>query len=210
MCMRAGVTADTKVRSCLCFVESVIIVWIISITIIIIARTAVLSLFRRSVMNPKNIFPRIRRHAGYRFPFSGVTIGTILFTAVMLIGCGRELMDTTPRVRHIKTDGVEDFHKPIRLTVGWMSYEEESVVSDNGSTYHVEPADALKTGRIPALQITYEDGTTSTLDMNISNELLGQLIKSSLMSEQPIRRPYSEFMQTADCSNCHPSEVKIR
>ena len=134
----------------------------------------------------------------------------ILTAGILFAGCGREAIDTTPRVRHIELEGAADFHQPVRLTVGWMPYEEDRVVSENGDTYSVAESGDRKTGKIPALILTYEDGTTAVLDMNIDNELLGKLIKSSLMSEKPIRRPYTEFMQTADCSTCHPSEVNIR
>ena len=159
-------------------------------------------------MYPSKIIPGNHLSAYRRSAALRVTLPVL--AAVICLGCGRELMDTTPRVRHMKMDGAADFHQPIRLTVGWMPYEEDRLVSKDGSTYEVAQGEHLKSGKIPALILSYEDGTKATLDMTIDDELLGKLIKSSLMSEKPIRRPYSEFMQTADCSTCHPSDIRIR
>lgn len=64
---------------------------------------------------------------------------------------------------------------------------------------------------MPVIILTYPDSTKSIyFGLDINNELLGRLIKQSLMTQKPITEPLSAFLKDADCSTCHPSDIKIK
>jgi hypothetical protein len=50
---------------------------------------------------------------------------------------------------------------------------------------------------------------TIWIDMNTDTELLGRLVKHSLMTQEPIQRPYTNFFEVASCEKCHPAHVKV-
>ena len=56
----------------------------------------------------------------------------------------------------------------------------------------------------------YEEEKSIYFGMDIDNELLGRLIKQSLMTQQPITEPLTAFLEDADCSTCHPAEIEIK
>ncbi len=68
----------------------------------------------------------------------------------------------------------------------------------------------LREVRYPMIMITYPEGNdTVWVQMSTKNDLLGKLIKHSLMTQVPIKRPYEEYFEQAQCSSCHPSDVKV-
>jgi hypothetical protein len=71
-------------------------------------------------------------------------------------------------------------------------------------------SDSAKSGAIPVIQVIYPvTADTVWVQMNTKNDLLGKLIKHSLMTQQPIYEPYSEYFEKASCASCHPSDVKV-
>jgi len=45
--------------------------------------------------------------------------------------------------------------------------------------------------------------------MDIDNDLLGRLIKQSLMTQKPITELLTAFLEDADCSTCQLAEIEI-
>ncbi len=77
--------------------------------------------------------------------------------------------------------------------------------------WNVLPIDSGSTdGQMPVLVLTYPDsGQSIILDLHMDDALLGNLLKHSLMTEVPIRRPFSDYLQEANCAKCHPADVRI-
>ena len=103
------------------------------------------------------------------------------------------------------------FHNKIEMNIGWYPYEEAEVTNTNREISIVLPRDSsVVSGSSPFIQIVYPTTDDSiTLDLDIDNELLGKIIKQTLMTQMPIQRPLKEFIKKADCSTCHPAHIDI-
>ncbi len=118
-------------------------------------------------------------------------------------------LNEPPRVRQIKPEEVKGFHNPIEMTIAWYPYQDQSIKQTSKGTWKVVKSDG-KEGAVPVIMIKYPNSKDSLwLDMNTSNEVLGKLLKHSLMTQVPISRPYSNFLEEARCQNCHPADVKV-
>ena len=119
-----------------------------------------------------------------------------------------ELMPT--KARHLKPAEATGFHPPITLTIAWYPYENEVLKRTSEDEWKVIEVDTGRTGAIPVILIEYSNGQDSLwLDMNTESELLGKLLKHSLMTQEPIKRPFSEYLETASCTKCHPADVEV-
>lgn len=121
----------------------------------------------------------------------------------------RELVPT--RTRQMQPDKVSSYHPPVQMTIAWVPYQEQKLVKTKKDEWTIVRNEASdKQGNVPVLLITYPNSTdTVWIDMNTDNAMLGKLIKHSLMTQQPIQRPFASFFETASCQKCHPSDVKV-
>lgn len=136
---------------------------------------------------------------------------------LLLTGCASSRMNNTNntdvnvRARKLKESEPLGFHKAIELTIGWYPYEEGKAIKLDSEHSAVSFDDSSRTGGIvPVIYVSYPDsGQSLTLEMGIDNALLGKLLKHSLMTEIPIRRPFTDFLKEADCAQCHPPEIEL-
>ncbi len=114
------------------------------------------------------------------------------------------------QVRQLKPAQVWSYHSPVEVSIAWIPYENRSVVRTSDDEWAVVKSDSAGKGSVPVILIKYpETGDTVYIEMNTRNEMLGQLMKHSLMTQEPIRQPYGEFIKTASCTKCHPSDVPV-
>ncbi|MBT8377931.1 MAG: hypothetical protein KJN64_01735 [Ignavibacteria bacterium] len=139
-----------------------------------------------------------------------LTISIILIT-FLYCSAPKDALDDTPRVRSFSKWKADYFHHPIEVKIGWYPYEEEELVKTGKHQYSIQKSDTSETGSMPVIVLTYPDSTQSVyFGMDIDNELLGRLIKQSLMTQQPITEPLIAFLEDADCSTCHPEDIEIK
>lgn len=103
------------------------------------------------------------------------------------------------------------YHRPVQLQIGWFDYEESRLDrAENGDMIVVRDS-ASTAGAMPAIIVSYPDTSEVLwLDVDTDDELLGKLVKYTLMTEKPIQRPLSEYLEVVDCSDCHPKGLIIR
>ncbi len=135
-----------------------------------------------------------------------------LFLAFMLLTCTqtKELVPT--QVRNLNPSNVSSYHQPINMTIAWVPYSQESklVKTKKGEWKIVKDAESNKSGNVPVILLTYPNSNdTIWIDMNTDTELLGKLVKHTLMTQEPIKRPFVEYFEEASCQKCHPSDVKV-
>ncbi len=137
----------------------------------------------------------------------------LLYIAIIIflvVTCKSQKEVIPPRVRQVKPSQVTGYHKPINVTIAWYPYEDEALNMSSKNEWQVVKSDSGRAGSIPVILIKYPETQDSIwLDMNTESELLGRLLKHSLMTQEPIKRPFSEYFQTASCTKCHPSDVKV-
>lgn len=138
----------------------------------------------------------------------------IAVIAAVATGCSStaQRTETEPQVRSVEPGEVSAYHEKLELKVGWLPYENAEVISVDGNRWAVSIDDSSKkSGAIPVILIRQgDDGEPVQLGMDIDNALLGKLLKHSLMTEIPIKRPFEQFLKEADCAMCHPSSIKIK
>ncbi|MCB0521988.1 MAG: hypothetical protein H6577_00210 [Lewinellaceae bacterium] len=116
------------------------------------------------------------------------------------------------RTRQLKPSDITAYHPPIQLTIAWVPYEDLRLIKTKKDEWKIVKDDKPgKKGNLPMILATYPNSNdTIWIDMNTDNELLGKLIKHSLMTQEPIKRPFGEFFDMAACQKCHPPEVKAK
>jgi hypothetical protein len=135
----------------------------------------------------------------------------IILIAFLYCSAPKNVLDDTPRVRSFKEWKADYFHHPIEVKIGWYPYAEEELIKTGKHQYSIQKSDTSKIGSMPVIILTYPDSTQSIyFGMDIDNELLGRLIKQSLMTQQPITEPITAFLEDAECSTCHPSDIEIK
>ena len=115
------------------------------------------------------------------------------------------------RIRMLHPFEIASFHDPVKLEVAWVPYQEHKLVKTKKNEWKVVKSDSdTKPAAMPQILLTYPQGTdTLWLDMNTDNAILGKLLKHSLMTQQPISRPFTTYFETAACATCHPQEIEI-
>ncbi len=134
----------------------------------------------------------------------------ILGATFLFVTCTqyREIQPT--RTRNMQPSEVAAYHPPITLNIGWVPYQDQKLVKTGKNEWKIVKTEAGKQGAVPFILVNYADSKdTIFLDMNMDNAMLGKLIKHSLMTQEPIRRPFTEFFEVASCQRCHPAEVKV-
>ena len=115
------------------------------------------------------------------------------------------------RSRTLRPSQISTFHPAVSISVGWVPYEDHKLVRTGKNEWKiVELEEGEQKGSVPVLFVKNEGyRDTILLDMNIENELLGRLIKHSVMTQQPIQRPFTTFFEYAKCESCHPENIKL-
>lgn len=135
-----------------------------------------------------------------------------LLIAFIVFNCGetRQLAATSDsRIMH--PSEISSFHPEISITVGWVPYQNQKLVRTGRNEWKMvkrQPDD--REGKVPVILVSYPQSRDSIiLDMDITNELLGKLIKHSAITQEPIKRPFSTFFEEAQCKKCHPAHIKL-
>ena len=131
------------------------------------------------------------------------------FAFVLACSSSRELVPT--RARQIKTDQVIGYHAPVELTIAWYPYQElDFKQKDDKQWVILSDTTNYRGGMIPVMLITYPETRDSLwLDMHIDTKILGNLLKHTLMTQEPIRRPFVQYLDQASCIKCHPQDIKV-
>ena len=119
----------------------------------------------------------------------------------------RELEIT--RSRQMKPQEITAFHKPLEVQIGWMPYKDQKLVMTKSNEWKIiKDEDAQAAKAVPIIIIKQgEEKDSIMIDMNIDNALLGRLIKHSIMTEEPIQRPFVEYFEVSKCGKCHPANI---
>ncbi|NNF35553.1 MAG: hypothetical protein HKN68_15715 [Saprospiraceae bacterium] len=138
-------------------------------------------------------------------------IAMFLFIAIVVMNCGKTRELTLENSRTINPDEVSAIHPNVAISVGWMPYQSNKLIQTGDYEWKIVKNDNEDSGGLsPVIMITYQDEPdTLFLDMNIDNELLGKLLKHSVMTQQKISRPFTTFFEEAKCASCHPKHIKI-
>ena len=112
------------------------------------------------------------------------------------------------KARTIVPSEVSSYHNPANMKIGWVPYKDLELKRTGKDNWVVVKSDSSKQGAIPVILITYPvSGDSIWLDMNTDNEVLGRLMKHTMMTQIPISMPVGEYLEEAKCSKCHPSDV---
>lgn len=138
-----------------------------------------------------------------------IIIALVSFSLITCKQYQEAQLDT--KTRQLKTADIAAYHPPIQMTVAWVPYEDLKLMKTSKNEWKiVKDGEAGKQGNVPMMLVTYPNSNdTIWIDMNMENELLGKLIKHSLMTQEPIKRPFGQFFEVASCQKCHPAEVKV-
>lgn len=95
------------------------------------------------------------------------------------------------------------------MRIAWFPYKNLSVKQKANNDWVVVNNDENnQEGSIPVILIDYLNGTDSIwLEMTTDNETLGKLVKHTLMTAEPITKPFSQYFEIASCTRCHPSNI---
>ena len=118
---------------------------------------------------------------------------------------------TTSTSRIMHPSEIASFHPEIKITIGWVPYQDQKLVRTGKNEWKmVKRQSDDAEGSAPVILVSYPRTRDSILlDMDITNELLGKLIKHSAMTQEPIKRPFSTFFEEAQCKKCHPAHIKL-
>lgn len=136
-----------------------------------------------------------------------------LLIAFIVLNCGetKQMTATSSIGRSMQPSEIASFHPEIKIAIGWVPYQDQKLVRTGKNEWKMmkrEPED--REGKAPVILVTYPQSRDSILlDMDITNELLGKLIKHSAMTQEPIKRPFTTFFEEAQCKKCHPAHIKL-
>ena len=137
-----------------------------------------------------------------------------IIIAGIIIGCSTSSKtDVQPiKIRKFKEWKAARFHKEVELKIGWYPYEKGNSQNVSSEEWVVSFEDSNDTidGYMPVIILRNAATNDSlSLGMDIDDALFGKLLKHTLMTQVPIKRPFKDYLKQADCSICHPSEIKI-
>lgn len=138
------------------------------------------------------------------------TFFALLLLAIVTITCTTTNYLQPSRARQLKPSEVSGYHNPVEMKIAWFPYQELEMKKTKDNNWVMIESDSIKGSAIPVIMITYPVTSDSIwIDMNIKSELLGKLIKHTLMTQIPIKEPYGEYLDNASCTHCHPSNIKV-
>ena len=137
-----------------------------------------------------------------------------IILAGIIIGCSTSSkINIQPvKIRKFKEWKAARFHKEVELKIGWYPYEMGSGKNVSSEEWAVSFKDSSRSidGYMPVIILHSPSSTyTLSLGMDIDDALFVKLLKHTLMTQIPIERPFKDYLQNADCSLCHPSEIKL-
>ena len=139
-----------------------------------------------------------------------VSILSLLFLAIVTIKCAAPKEVAPPTAKQLSPSEISAYHKPIQMQIAWMPYKSLELKQTKKNNWVMVESDHPKESALPIIMVTYPaTNDTVWVQMNTKNDLLGKLIKHSLMTQQPIKKPYKEYFEVAQCGSCHPSDVKV-
>ncbi len=98
----------------------------------------------------------------------------------------------------------------MNMQIAWIPYKSLKLKETKKHNWVVIEDDSGKESALPMIMITSPSSSdTVWVQMSTKNDLLGKLVKHSLMTQVPIKRPYEEYFEQAKCTSCHPSDVKV-
>ncbi len=135
----------------------------------------------------------------------------ILFAFALLVAtCTSTKVVAPPTARQLSPNEVKGYHAPVEMKIAWFPYKNLMLKQTKANNWVVVQSDSTRQGAIPVIMVTYpETGDSIWIEMDTKNELLGKLIKHTLMTQQPITEPFGEYFATAKCTNCHPADVPV-
>jgi hypothetical protein len=138
-----------------------------------------------------------------------VFFGMVVFSIGLNCSQSKELTgESQERVRNVKPGDISSYHEAVKMEIAWMPYQEHKLVKSKKNEWKVEKDDAGKQSAMPVILVSYpKSRDTFFFDMNIANESLGRLLKHTLMTQEPITRPFTDYLETAKCSKCHPAHI---
>ena len=133
-----------------------------------------------------------------------------LLVAVLTVTCSTTNYLEPSRARPLKPSEVRGYHNPATMKIAWFPYQDIELKKTRDNNWVMVQSDSTREGAVPVIMITYPvTGDSIWIDMNIKSELLGKLVKHTLMTQMPIKQPYGEYLEAASCTHCHPSNVKV-
>ncbi len=137
-----------------------------------------------------------------------------IILVVIIIGCSTSSKTNTQpvKIRKFKEWKAARFHEKVELKIGWYPYEKGSSEEVNSEEWAVSFKDSSGSidGYMPVIILRNGNSNDSlSLGMDIDDEILGKLLKHTLMTQIPIQRPFKDYLAQADCSLCHPQEIII-
>ena len=135
-----------------------------------------------------------------------IFLSVVIFT----VTCSTTNYLEPSRARQLKPAEVRGYHNPAEMKIAWFPYKDIELKKTRDNNWVMVQSDSTKEGALPVIMITYPvTGDSIWIDMNIKSELLGKLVKHTLMTQMPIKQPYGEYLEAASCTHCHPSNVKV-
>lgn len=137
----------------------------------------------------------------------------LLLIALLIFGmvtCQTQKMLVPDYARKISQKEVQAYHNEIEMTIAWLPYKDQKLVQTSDYSWKVVYSDSGKIGNIPVILLRYpESGDSIWLDMNTPNEVLGSVLKHTLMTQEPVYFPLEDYIEAASCQKCHPKDVKV-
>ncbi|MDX1407058.1 MAG: hypothetical protein R3330_02965 [Saprospiraceae bacterium] len=138
--------------------------------------------------------------------------GLLLFLLAVQCAQYREL-PTAPqdRIRQIRPADIRAYHDPVKMEIAWVPYQEHRLTrTSKGEWRVVKDEETDRESAMPMILVSYPGTTDSIwLDMNMDNEMLGRLLKHTLMTQVPLSRPFTRYVEIATCGSCHPRHIDI-
>jgi len=143
-------------------------------------------------------------------PMNYKLVLAILALGVLALNCKAPKEVPAPKLRTLSPAEVTSYHMPVNMQVAWVPYENLEVKMDKNNNWVIVESKDPKKSVIPVMLITYPaTGDSVWVQMDTRSDLLGQLIKHTLMTQKPITEPFDAYLADAACSSCHPADVKV-
>ena len=140
-----------------------------------------------------------------------ILFGLVVFFLAVQCSTTNDLGEAHDRIRQLQPDNIVSYHQPVQMEVAWVPYTEHRLEWTKKNEWRVVKDPAVDTtSTLPMILLSYPGGTDSIwLDMNMDDATFGRLLKHTMMTQIPISRPFTEYIEIAKCENCHPENVKL-